>query len=161
MSDPREVSDEELGVITRVIIGKILTAEQSSMLHELITLTTTVEPDQDLLGTLPSKPKGRTGLDADLQDLIEFFSKHPDRPSVNVPKWDKDKALLRPYVQAKGVARVREMLDVFVNRSMSFPQTDFNVRFVRDQPLTIQGFVASADRLDVLMDWESEEVPYG
>lgn len=131
----------------------------------IITLSAVVplvEPDKDLLGTLPSKPKGRTGLDKDLTDLIDFFRLHPDRPSVYVPKWDKDKAMLRPYVQAKGVARVREMLEAFLlQNTWGWNDNNFNANFVREQPMTVQGFIAAADRLDVLMDWDSEEVPYG
>ena len=125
--------------------------------------TISVEPTlKDLLGTLPPKPKGRAPLDQALTDLIDFFSKHPDRPSVYVPKWDKDKAMLRPYVQAKGVARVREMLGAFLLRNTwGWDSSKRNIQFVLDMGLTIQGFIAVADSLDVLLTWESEEVPYG
>jgi len=41
--DPRDLCDEEFGTISRILIGKVLTREQSHELHELITLTTTVE----------------------------------------------------------------------------------------------------------------------
>lgn len=130
----------------------------------VLKLPTTVasEPAEDLLGTVPEKPKGRTPLDQDLTDLIDFFRQHPDRPSQYVPKWDKDKAMLRPYVQAKGKARVQEMLGAFINRmSWGWTHGDFNAGFIQQQPLTIQGFIAAADRLDVLMDWYSKEVPHG
>ena len=123
-------------------------------------LGTPVEPPTDLLGPVPEKPAGRSPLDQDLTDLIDFFREHPDRPSVYVPKWDKDKAHLRPYLQAKGKARVREMLDAFVMR-LGWPwDQNFNAACIRQAPLTIQGFVGIADRLDVLMEWESTEVPH-
>lgn len=38
--DPRKLSDNELGTITKILLGKVLTKEQSDQLHELITLTT-------------------------------------------------------------------------------------------------------------------------
>ncbi len=44
-SDPTELSDRDLGAITRVLIGKVLSRKQASALHELITLTTTVRKD--------------------------------------------------------------------------------------------------------------------
>ncbi len=147
-----------------------LVIDVDTSLHEVSTKVSSVrtlqsEPVRDLLGSVPDKPKGRTGLDKDLTELINFFRLHPDRPSVYVPKWAKDKVMLRPYVQAKGVARVREMLDTFVKRSpSSLGMTDgnnFNGGFILEQPLTIQGFIAAADRLDQMIDWATEEVPYG
>ena len=70
--------------------------------------------------------------------------------------------MLRPYVQAKGVARVCEMLEAFVQREdwEFMSGNKFNKDCVLDQPLTIQGFVTVADRLEMLLNWESEEVPY-
>ena len=41
--DPRDLSDEEFGTIARMLLGKVLTIEQSNRLHEIIRLTTTVE----------------------------------------------------------------------------------------------------------------------
>lgn len=133
-------------------------------LEDAKTRLIVLEPAKDLLGPVPDKPNGRTGLDKDLNDLIDFFRQHPDRPSAYVPKWDKDKAMLRPYVQAKGVARVREMLGAFVKRHSWIwdgPGDKFNATFIHTQPMTIQGFIAAADRLDVLMDWDTGEAPYG
>jgi len=101
--------------------------------------------------------------DVTLAGLITFFKVHPARNgNTYVPKWDKDKALLRPYLRAKGEDRLREMLSVFVARDrflVSTPSTAFNCDFIKSQPLTIQGFIACADRLDLLFDWETKEKP--
>jgi len=98
--------------------------------------------------------------DVTLAGLITFFKVHPARNgNTYVPKWDKDKALLRPYLRAKGEDRLREMLDTFVQRDKYVRPTSFNPQFVMDQPLTIQGFIACADRLDLLFDWETKEKP--
>ncbi len=128
-------------------------------------LGTPVEPPTDLLGPVPEKPTGRTPLDQDLNDLIDFFRNHPARPSSYVPNWGKDKRLLRPYLEAKGKARVREMLASFIGRNAYIcdwkpPVEDFNVKRVLDALLTIQAFVGIADCLDVLLTWETPELPY-
>ena len=116
----------------------------------------------DLLGKVPDKPKGRNPLDKSLTDLIDFFSNHESRRSKYVPTWPKDKKLLRPYLEAKGEERVREMLESFVLRRRWGwdPAEDFNAKRVLGAPLTIQAFVGIADCLDVLLQWDSQEVPY-
>lgn len=122
---------------------------------------------KDLLGPVPDKPSGRTGIDKELTDLIDYFRMHPGRVTTYIPPWGKAKKQLRPYVEAKGSARVREMLDAFVRRyEWGWNTTDpndrqyFNAKCVFGTPLTIQGFVTIAARLDELLIWETPELPY-
>lgn len=121
-----------------------------------------VEGNVDLLGKVPDKPKVKNKLDKSLTNLIDFFSNHESRRSKYVPTWPKDKKLLRPYLEAKGEARVREMLGAFVLRDTwgLDPVDDFNAKRILGAPLTIQAFVGIADCLDVLLKWETDEEPY-
>jgi hypothetical protein len=108
------------------------------------------------------RPAKRNPLDQSLTDLIDYFKNHDARKSRYVPKWDRDKKLLRPYVLEKGHSRVREMLDAFILREKwEYAGDDFARNFILNQPLSIQGFVACSDRLDNVLDWDTEEKPYG
>ena len=96
--------------------------------------------------------------------MIDFFRSHPERECVYVPKWAKDKTLLRPYVMAKGPEKVQEMLDAFIRREYwewAGREKEFNAQCIRSAPLSIQGFVGIADRLEGMLQWESKEVPFG